>query len=130
MSENTNERLRILQMVADGKVTAEEGAALLEALASSEAARQEGGKKNSLLRGRWLRIQVWEGGQSKVNVRLPLGLVEVGLKIARRFAPEEDFDDIVAALNEAVQEGLSGKIVEVTDTDEEGAPQRVEISID
>ncbi len=130
MGENS-ERIRILQMIAEGKVTAEEGAALLEALEASEAAPKQVGGDAAGLRGRWLRIQVWEEDQTKVNVRLPMRLVEVGLKIAQRFTPEQDFGEIVDALNEAVQKGLVGKIIDVTDIDnEKGKPTRVEISID
>lgn len=129
--EESTERMRILQMIAEGKITAEEGAALLEALEASEAAPKQGNESAAGLRGRWLRIHVQEGEQTKVNVRLPLRLVEVGLKIAHRFAPEQDYGEIVEALNEAVQEGLSGKIVDITDADDEkGTPVRVEISVD
>ena len=127
----SSERMRILQLIAEGKITAEEGAALLEALEASETAPTQGSESAAGLRGRWLRIHVQEGDQTRVNVRLPLRLVEVGLKIARRFAPEQDYGEIVEALNEAVQEGLSGKIVDITDADDEkGTPVRVEISID
>ncbi len=121
-----SERLRILRLIAEGKISPEEGEALLQAL--SAAPTGEAGQESGALKGRWLRVKVWENGQSRVNIRLPLRLVEVGLKIARRFAPEEDFDEMAIALNEAIQEGVvGGKIVEVEDTEDN---QRVEIWIE
>ena len=121
-----NERLRILQMIADGKISPEEGEALLRALqtpAAADAASETQGTSGES--GRWLRIRIHEDGQQRVNVRLPLRLVEFGLKIAQRFSSEEDLDKITIALNEAVQAGVAdGKIIDVEDTD---ANQRVEI---
>jgi len=117
------ERLRILQMIADGSVTAEEGAVLLEALESGKDVSQplpESGKP------RWLRVQVWEKGKPAVNIRVPWGLVAVGLKVARRFVPEE-MDSVQAALEEALAEGKLGKIVEVEDEEDN---ERVVVSIE
>ena len=61
-----------------------------------------------------------------VNVNLPLSLVKAGIKMGARFAPdmeELDWNELVIA----IQEGASGKIVEVED-EEDG--ERVEVYVE
>ena len=123
------ERMKILKMIEEGKINAEEGAKLLAALADSRrtpppvsAAALTGGS------ARWLRIRVTDSvtGKTKVNVNLPMGLVDVGLKIGARFAPEIDSEQM-DAINQALKSGLSGKIIDVTD-EEDG--EHVEIFVE
>jgi len=110
------ERMKILKMIREGKITAEEGARLLKALsARGEKPRRRGGK--SRLNSRWLRVRVTDmaSGKAKVNVNLPLRLVGAGLNIAAQFAPDVAFDDLMASVSDALDEGLTGKIVDVVD---------------
>jgi len=121
-----NERLRILRMIAEGKVSPEEGETLLRALQTPSATSSPDKAQDTTEgNGRWLRIRIQEDGRQRVNVRLPLRLVEFGLKIARRFSSEEDLDQIAAAINEAVQAGIAdGKIIDIEDDHDK---QHVEI---
>lgn len=123
------ERMKILKMIEEGKINAEEGAKLLAALADSRrtpppvsAAALTGGS------ARWLRIRVTDSvtGKTKVNVNLPMGLVDVGLKIGARFAPEIDSEQM-DAINQALKSGLSGKIIDVTDEEDS---EHVEIFVE
>ena len=117
----TDERLQILRMVEQGKITAEDGSRLLEALSAGERRRSQlatppGASVGS---GRWLRVRVTDTrtGRNKVNVTIPMGLVDVGLKMGARFAPEmEGFD--LAQLSELVKSGATGKLVEVQDNED------------
>jgi hypothetical protein len=120
----SEERARILQMVSEGKITAEEGARLIGALRSGSASPQEPRAGTA----RWFRVRVTDmaTGRTKVNVNLPLTLVKAGLKMGARFAPdmeELDWNELVTA----IQEGASGKIVEVED-EEDG--ERVEVYVE
>ncbi|HSJ55746.1 MAG TPA: hypothetical protein VLC95_01100 [Anaerolineae bacterium] len=124
----TEERMQILNMVASGNITAEEGAKLLAAL-------EPEGKRRQMLAGpggptpaRWFRVRVTdlETGKNKVNVNLPMSLVDVGTRMGARFAPElegMDFEDII----EQIKSGAQGKIIEVEDA--EGG-ERVEIYVE
>ena len=126
MADN-EERLRILKMIQEGKISAAEGADLLRAL--------ENGRMSTPpepLVGpsppRWFRVRVTDlrTGRNKVNVNIPMGLVSVGLKMGARFAPSvEGFD--YEQLMDAVQSGQQGKIVDVVNN-EEG--ERVEIFVE
>ncbi len=113
------ERMQILEMVREGKISPEEGTRLLHALAA-------GGKKPGTARDpRWLRIRVTDlkTGQTKVNVNIPMRLVSVGIKMGARFAPAgSNFD--YGEVMEAIKAGTSGKIADI---ENQGEGERVEI---
>lgn len=125
----TEERMRILKMIREGKITAEEGTNLLSALSGSQkearkpAARQSG-------EPRWFRVRVTDmvTGKTKTTVNIPLSLMEWGLQIGAHFAPEVR-DVNVDQLMESLRTGatMDGKIVDVID-DEDG--EHVEIFIE
>lgn len=125
---NPEERMKILKMVEEGKISAEEGAKLLSAL--QQAQRASGGDQAARRPGsvRWLRIRVTDlpSGRSKASVQIPIGLIDAGMKIGAHFAPEVEGVDMGNVL-EAVRAGVTGKIIDVTD-DEDG--ERVEIFVE
>lgn len=107
----SNERMQILQMVQEGKVTAEEAERLLGALDNRATSMETKGKP-----ARWMRVRVVEDGHQKVNINLPMSLVEVALGMGMKFVPEDQMQGIdVAALLEAIKQGAMGKIVEIDD---------------
>jgi hypothetical protein len=127
MTKATEERLKILHMLEEGKISAEEATTLLRALGSGER-RAVPGTTGPVGDKQYLRVHVTDmaSGKSKVNVTLPMGLVSAGLRIAERFAPElEGFD--LQELEEALASNASGKVVEVEDI-EDG--ERVEIYVE
>jgi len=128
MMATAEERMKILKMIQDGKITAEEGARLLAALkASSGAGRRRVPDRD--VRRRQLRIRVTDmkTGKTKVNVTLPLGLLDAGMNIATRFVPGMGLEDLQEELYEAIRTGLEGRLIDVLDeTDRE----RVEIFIE
>lgn len=123
----TEERMKILKMINDGKITAEEGSKLLKALSSGED------KPKTPVRGgkgaQWLRVRVTDmaSGGTKVNVNLPLKLLDAGLNIASQFAPEMDDDQMLDAIKVALTEDMRGKIVDVIDEEDR---EHVEIFIE
>ncbi len=120
----TEERMKILKMIEEGKVSAEEGAKLLSALASAN--RPAGGLSAS--GAKWLRVRVTDvnSGRSKATVQIPISLMEAGMKIGAHFAPEIDGVNMDQLL-EALRSGMTGKIIDVTD-DEDG--EHVEIYVE
>ena len=117
------ERARILQMISEGKISAEEGTKLLNALRNSEASVAPTTK-----RGRWFRVRVidLETDRVKVNVNLPMSLVSVATKMGARFSPEiEDLDwsELIAT----IEDGAVGKLVEVEDNE---GRERVEVFVE
>ena len=121
------ERAQILKMVSEGKISADEGARLLKAIASHVRPARSA-RTSEALRGRWLRIRVLNmaTGKPKANVSLPMGLVSVGLRLGAQFVPE--LADInVDELMASIEGGTQGKILEAEDP-EDG--ERVEIFIE
>jgi hypothetical protein len=128
---NTEERLKILKLIEEGKISAEEGAKLLSAL--SQGRRGPGAPTPPRPPGmpgsaRWLRIRVTDTrtGRSKASVQIPLALVDAGLKIGAHFAPEVEGVDMSNVMD-ALRSGVTGKIIDVTD-DEDG--EHVEIFVE
>ena len=122
------ERMKILKMVEDGKISAEDGAKLLAALSDS---RKSPAPPNVPMVGseaRWFRVRVTDlaTGKSKVNVNIPMGLLNVAIKMGARFAPGLEGEQM-EAIAEALRSGMVGKIVEATD-EEDG--ERVEIFVE
>jgi hypothetical protein len=129
------DRLRILELLEQQKITATEASELLSALGSQrqEPRRRE---RNRWLaedlapptdRARWFRVRVTDlsSGRMRTNVSVPIGMVGFGLGFARRFRNipgVEHVDDLF----EAVRAGRRGTIFDVAN---EGG-ERVEIFID
>ncbi len=117
----SEERMRILQMVAEGKVTPEEGARLIEALVHSRAALGEGTEAPPRLSGKFLVVRFFESENKQGTVRVPLELLDV----AARFVPPEAEVEVggakikPSAILAAVRGGLGyGEIVDVKDGEE------------
>lgn len=124
---STDERLKILKMVQEGKLSADQAVELLEMLDKSEGSA--GNKPSTLnLAGRWLRVRVTDTntGKLRVNVRLPLSVVSSGIKMGMKFAPQVEGLD-VNQLMEVIQSGEMGQIVDVVD-EEDG--EHVEVFVD
>ncbi len=122
----TEERMQILNMVAEGKISAVDGAKLLAALEVEKKDVRVVAHGTSP--AKWFRVRVTdlESGKNKVSVNLPMSLVDVGTRMGARFAPELedlDFTDII----EQIKSGAHGKIIEVEDA--EGG-ERVEIYVE
>ena len=123
------ERMRILKMVEDGKISAEDGAKLLAALAESRKPPPPpfpppgaGGE------ARWFRVRITDSrtGRAKINVNVPAGLVNVGIRMDARFAPNLEAEQM-QALIDALKSGARGKIVDATD---EESGEHVEIFVE
>lgn len=74
---------KVLQMLADGKLTVEEAERLLDRLESGPAARQASGPPAVKSSGtpKYLRVIVEDTDGSKVNVRVPMALLRAGIRM-------------------------------------------------
>jgi len=124
----SDERLRVLQMLEDGKISAEDAATLLRALDGGRAATSTGAGSGGAGSGRRLRVQVsdLDSGATKVNMTVPFAMVSAGLRIAERFAPEFSGIDM-EELEGMIASGDIGKIVEVVDAEDR---EKVEVFVE
>src|SRR5512135_1883630 len=126
---SAEERMQILKMIQEGKISAEEGAKLLQALGAGKADKRATTTTSPAgSDARWFRVRVTDlaSGKNKVNVNIPMGLVNVAIKMGARFAPNiegANYDEMV----QAIKSGASGKIMDVTD-EQDG--ERVEIFVE
>ena len=123
----SEERMQILKMIEAGTISASEGAELLRALDTDKGVQPTARLKGAS-EPRWFRVRVTDTrtGKNKVNVNIPMGLVNVGMKMGARFSPElegMDFNEI----SELIKGGAQGKVMDVVD-EEEG--ERVEIFVE
>jgi hypothetical protein len=120
---NAEERLKILNMISEGKITAQEGAQLLNALRSPE---RRGAPSSVGAEGaRYLRVRVSDSrsGRVKANINIPVSLLHVAVRIGAKFAPELEGLDF-AEVMQIIGQGARGKVIDVTDEEDN---ERVEI---
>jgi hypothetical protein len=142
---SSEERMMILRMVEEGKLSPDEGARLLTALGEQQAEPEMAGAAggmaggfasgsdagstsygdtasysatfdgaNSNLTNRVFRVRVTNGmtGKQKVDINIPLSLVDFGL----RFVPQSSKMD-VQKVRDAIYSGVRGRIVDVMDNE-------------
>ena len=119
MSEELN---TVLRLVAEGKLSPEEAAPIIDALTAAGSPRpprppreprEERGPRDE--RGRRVRIQVSERGRRVVDVRVPLAFAAV----AARMVPGIS-DNYRTLIEQAVEGGTTGTIVDAEDEDGSG----------
>jgi hypothetical protein len=117
------ERIKVLKMVQEGKITVDEATELLQSLEDSPGGAKPASQPADAPAGnpapgakRWFRVRVseMESGRVRINVRLPVGVINAGLKMGMKFAPQVEGMD-PAVLVEMINSGEVGQIVDVYD---------------
>ncbi|MGD1968510.1 MAG: hypothetical protein PVH74_16125 [Desulfobacterales bacterium] len=95
------ERKKVLEMLAEGKISADEAERLLDALESkaTETSPQTALTKTLDTLPQYLFVKVDSVDGDKVNIRVPLKLVKAGIKL-KALLPQDAQDKINAKLNE------------------------------
>jgi hypothetical protein len=111
------ERLEILRLIESGKITAAEGATLLRAL--SRASEEENPTSGKREEASWLRVVVTDPTtqQQRVKLDIPIGLVNTGLRMGARFAPnlnQEEYQELMRKINEIARTRQPGMLLQTT----------------
>jgi hypothetical protein len=112
----------LLKLVSEGKLTAEEAAPIVAALEERGAAvgtgpRDEGKRYRAAqdaLAGRRLRIFVAENGRQVINLQIPLAAAGFAIDQVPGLSPDHR-----SRIVEAIQTGMTGPILEVSDHGDE-----------
>ncbi len=124
--EAIDKRLRLLEMLEEGEISAEEAAALLQALEGEKqwAASTPSGPSRER---RHLRVRVSDiaSGAMKADLTLPMGMVNTILRTGGRLS--DDFDLDLQKLEKLVASSTTGNSMETIDTEDD---ERVEIHVE
>ncbi|HEY5560307.1 MAG TPA: hypothetical protein VIK72_00875 [Clostridiaceae bacterium] len=103
---------RVLKLIEEGKIDAEKGAELIEALNKSKGAPQKDLSTNKML-----KIKVNTQAGDDVNINIPVNFIKAvggAIKKIPKIAGIEGLEEIdVQAIMTAISEGLDGKIMDV-----------------
>ncbi|MGZ6258772.1 MAG: SHOCT-like domain-containing protein [Candidatus Limnocylindrales bacterium] len=115
---------RVLRLVSDGRVSAEEAAPIIAALEDDgDAGAQQaagagtgaGASRAASRIARQVRIEVTERGRSVVNLRVPVALGQAVVAMVPGLSPENS-----SRLKDALTLGEAGPILDVLDEDGDG----------
>lgn len=125
-----DEKMMILKMLQEGKISADEAAKLLESVDAGgkkgdKAAETDESRKGQ---GKFFRVMITDTdtGKSRVNLRIPLSVLGIGVKFGAQFAPQIGGIE-QEQIMDAISNGQVGKILDVFDN-EDG--EHVEIFIE
>ncbi|MGW1195402.1 SHOCT-like domain-containing protein [Streptomyces sp. NPDC002536] len=86
------QRRQILEMLAEGKITADEAERLIEALQREQPEAPLGATSRTKARPKYLRVVMdaeddTGGGASRMNIRIPLQLLRAGVRLTALLPP-------------------------------------------
>jgi len=123
----TEERRKILEMLAEGKINAEDAERLLDKIeAGPSSAPTPPRKPGEPKKIKWLLVRVDSTDGDKVNVRVPINLIRTGIKLGAilpRGASERiqacgiDLNDLAKLADEELVEALADLQVDVNSDD-------------
>ncbi len=129
MSED--ERMMVLKLLKDGKITADEAAKLLETIDRTDPKKKKAQIEESegiKGLGKFFRVKITDAtnGKIRANIRIPLSVMGTGANFGAHFAPQIngiESEDLM----KAVRDGEVGKILDVFDDEDN---EHVEIYIE
>jgi hypothetical protein len=121
------ERKKILEMLSEGKITAEDAERLLDRIeAGPTSSRKVRAEPAEPCKIKWLLVQVDSDDGDKVNVRVPINLIRTGIKLGailpsgaseRIQASGIDLNDLTKLADEELMEALADLQVDVNSED-------------
>ncbi len=121
----SDERLHILKMLEEGKISSEEAMQLLEALDHVEPENNPPGAISDGIgkaprQAKWVRIEVQERNGNRVHIKLPVIILRAALRLGGHFNiggfnSDKISPELMEELSEAIMAGESGVLVDVTE---------------
>lgn len=112
---------RVLRLVAEGRLTADEAGPILDALSAADRQRNRDGLAAAAATDpgtsspRFARIEVRDGGKRVVDLRIPVSLGRHALSRVPGLSAEQ-----LADVEQAIAGGARGPILDVEDADGDG----------
>ena len=122
-----DDRLQILKMLEEGKITAEEASQLLEALKAAESVEDNSARAQVVSgtpgKARWMRIEVDERKKgNRVHIKLPLVVIKAALRIGGHFNiggfnSDDLSPEVMEELEAALLAGEKGMLIDMVEDD-------------
>ncbi len=126
----SEERLKILKLIEEKKITPEEGIRLLQTLDKFQPPVEKKPTPPPVgeQRPRWLRVRITDlrSGKTRVNIRLPVTVLNTGMKLGARFSPEIGQMEM-GQIMDAIQSGETGQIMDIYNEEEQ---EHIEIRLE
>jgi len=123
----TDERRKILEMLSEGKISAEDAERLLDKIEAGPSSTPRPPRKpGEPSKIKWLLVHVDSKDGDKVNVRVPISLIRTGIKLGailpsganeRIQASGIDLNDLAKLADEDLMEALADLQVDVDSED-------------
>ena len=110
---------RVLRLVAEGRLTAEQAAPVIDALQAADGLRDDAAEPAMGSTPRAIRIEITEDGRKVVHLRVPLSLGRMAIDHIPGLS-----NDNVTRIREALDQGLTGPIL-VVDEGGDGSGVRI-----
>ncbi|MPM65984.1 hypothetical protein SDC9_112888 [bioreactor metagenome] len=124
---SSDERLRVLKLIEEGKISASEAVSMLDAASKPE---NETGQSTVVANEppRYIHVLVtdMDSGKARVNIRMPINLVNTGIKMGAHLSTEINVLD-TNQINDYIKRGITGQVLDVMDDDE---GERVQIFLE
>ena len=114
----SEERIKILKMLEEGKITSEEASDLLEAIDDDGGEETKPVEMSKSYLKKYLKIRVYEeNDDTKVNINIPIKLVKAGLSFAQSINSGVQGVEIsgqqIETILEAIDQELEGEILNI-----------------
>ena len=120
----SEERLKILRMLEERKVTTEEAVELIEAVEGRASADSRPTKGKA----EFLRVRIWEDDEEKIKINLPLALAHVALHAIPTQARERVLSQGIDL--EQILQGLADDLQPVTLVEIQDEGDRIEVVLE
>lgn len=120
-----DEKMRILKMIEEGKITAAEAAALMKTMGVDETDEESGVLMNTAVSydKKMFRVIVDSAEGDKVNIQFPVGAIKKILKVTGKLPIQDenlkgiDLSEMMEAVSQCLSEEVEGDFVNVKAAD-------------
>lgn len=126
----SEEKKMILEMVKEGKISVEEAEKLLDKVDADRVSENTITCESDDPNKKFLRVRVIDGGETNVNINIPIALAGIGLKFIPKDKLNLNGQEInIEQILQLIDEGAEGELANI-DVNENGKITKVKIYID
>lgn len=118
----SQERMKILEMLGQGKITAEEAEKLIAKIESGDQVinqPQVVSEKPISTNKKFLHVQITDGPDTHVNINIPIALAKAGLSLSpvKKLDALKDKGINIDDILDLIYQGADGELVNIQDKD-------------